>query len=142
MDTTIVNVAPSGIGRLFSVRPIPVNAASISYLVSLAVFVPASGWLGAGSVFAVASALSSMASDLGAVVMFRVLELASGGTLAAADMGMLLRAYCRRRAGGCPGWSGGAPWSSGGAAVAWWSGLCLLSVACGAAGAYGPCAVT
>jgi MFS family permease len=46
MDTTIVNVAMPTIGRAFSVPSTAVDSVSIAYLVSLAVFVPASGWLG------------------------------------------------------------------------------------------------
>jgi MFS family permease len=73
MDTTIVNVALPTIGRAFSVTSTSVDTVSISYLVSLAVFVPASGWLGdrfggkrtlltAVAVFTIASALCGMAS--------------------------------------------------------------------------------
>jgi MFS family permease len=46
MDATIVNVALPTIGRDFEVSPTAVDSISIAYLVSLAVFIPASGWLG------------------------------------------------------------------------------------------------
>ena len=46
MDTTIVNVALPAIGRALHARPGSVGLVSIAYLVSLAVFIPASGWLG------------------------------------------------------------------------------------------------
>jgi MFS family permease len=46
MDATIVNVALPTIGRDFGVSPTAVDAISIAFLVSLAVFIPASGWLG------------------------------------------------------------------------------------------------
>jgi MFS family permease len=104
MDTTIVNVALPTIGRAFSVQPTSVDAVSISYLVSLAVFVPASGWLGdrfggkrtlltAVAVFTIASALCGMASNLSELVLFRVLQGAGGGMLASVGMAMLLRAF-------------------------------------------------
>ena len=79
MDTTIVNVALPTIGRDFSVSPTSVDSVSIAYLVSLAVFIPASGWLGdrfggkrvlltAIAGFSVASALCGLASSLGELV--------------------------------------------------------------------------
>jgi len=121
MDTTIVNVALPAIGRAFSVRSTAVDSVSIAYLVSLAVFVPASGWLGdrfggkrtlltAVAVFTIASQLCGTASSLGELVLFRVLQGAGGGMLASVGMAMLLRAYHRKRASGCPPCS---PWRSG-----------------------------
>jgi MFS family permease len=46
MDATIVNVALPTIGRDFTVSATAVDTISIAFLVSLAVFIPASGWLG------------------------------------------------------------------------------------------------
>src|SRR5580704_16846474 len=46
MDITIVNVALPTIGRDFNIAPTAVDGIVIAYLVSLAVFIPASGWLG------------------------------------------------------------------------------------------------
>ena len=76
MDTTIVNVALPTIGRDFTVSATAVDSISIAFLVSLAVFIPASGWLGdhfggkrvlltAVVVFTAASALCGLASSLG-----------------------------------------------------------------------------
>ncbi|MDT7727906.1 MAG: hypothetical protein QOI21_4482 [Actinomycetota bacterium] len=104
MDTTIVNVAMPAIGRSFSVPSTAVDSVSIAYLVSLAVFVPASGWLGdrfggkrtllvAITVFTVASQLCGTASSLGELVGFRVLQGVGGGMLASVGMAMLLRAF-------------------------------------------------
>jgi EmrB/QacA subfamily drug resistance transporter len=104
MDTTIVNVALPTIGRAFSVQSTSVDAVSISYLVSLAIFIPASGWLGdrfggkrtlltAVTVFTIASALCGMASSLSELVLFRVLQGVGGGMLASVGMAMLLRAF-------------------------------------------------
>src|SRR5690242_16066027 len=45
-DATIVNVALPTIGRDFGVSATAVATISIAFLVSLAVFIPASGWLG------------------------------------------------------------------------------------------------
>jgi EmrB/QacA subfamily drug resistance transporter len=104
MDTTIVNVALPTIGRDFSVSPTAVDSVSIAFLVSLAVFIPASGWLGdrfggkrvlltAIAVFSVASALCGLASSLGELVAFRVLQGAGGGMLAPVGMAMLFRVF-------------------------------------------------
>jgi EmrB/QacA subfamily drug resistance transporter len=104
MDVTIVNVALPTIGREFSVSPTAVDSISIAFLVSLAVFIPASGWLGdrfggkrvlltAIAVFTIASALCGQASSLGELVAFRVLQGAGGGMLAPVGMAMLLRVF-------------------------------------------------
>src|SRR5712672_791520 len=104
MDTTIVNVALPTIGRDFAVSPTSVDSVSIAFLVSLAVFIPASGWLGdrfggkrvlltAIAVFSVASALCGVASSLGELVAFRILQGAGGGMLAPVGMAMLYRVF-------------------------------------------------
>ncbi|MDT4910524.1 MAG: hypothetical protein QOI69_3765, partial [Pseudonocardiales bacterium] len=104
MGVTIVNVALPTIGRDFHVGPTEVDAVSISFLVSLAVFIPASGWLGdrfggkpvlltAIVVFTVASALCGLAQSLGELVAFRVLQGVGGGMLAPVGMAMLFRTF-------------------------------------------------
>ena len=104
MDVTIVNVALPTIGRDFAVSPTAVDSISIAFLVSLAVFIPASGWLGdrfggkrimlvAIVIFTVASALCGLASSLGELVAFRILQGVGGGMLAPVGMAMLFRAF-------------------------------------------------
>jgi EmrB/QacA subfamily drug resistance transporter len=104
MDTTIVNVALPTIGRDFSVSQTAVDSVSVAFLVSLAVFIPASGWLGdrfggkrvlltAIVIFTVASALCGQASSLGELVVYRVLQGAGGGMLAPVGMAMLFRVF-------------------------------------------------
>jgi EmrB/QacA subfamily drug resistance transporter len=104
MDVTIVNVALPTIGRDFGVGPTAVDSISIAFLVSLAVFIPASGWLGdrfggkrvlltAIVVFTVASALCGLATSLGELVAFRVLQGVGGGMLAPVGLAMLFRAF-------------------------------------------------
>jgi EmrB/QacA subfamily drug resistance transporter len=104
LDATIVNVALPTIGRDFAVSATAVDSISISFLVSLAVFIPASGWLGdrfggkpvlltAIAVFTVASALCGLASSLGELVAFRILQGAGGGMLAPVGMAMLFRVF-------------------------------------------------
>ncbi|MFL4907870.1 MDR family MFS transporter [Streptomyces sp. MMS24-I2-30] len=104
LDMTIVNVALPTIGRAFDVPATAVDTVSISYLVSLAVFVPVSGWLGdrfggkrtlltAVALFTLGSALCGTATGLGQLVTFRVLQGIGGGMLASVGMAMLLRTF-------------------------------------------------
>lgn len=104
MDTTIVNVALPTIGRSFHVPATSVDTVSIYFLVSLAVFIPASGWLGdryggrrvllaAIVVFTAGSALCGLAQSLPELVLFRVLQGVGGGMLAPVGMAMLFRAF-------------------------------------------------
>lgn len=104
MDVTIVNVALPTIGRDFKVSPTAVSTISIAFLVSLAVFIPASGWLGdrfggkrvllaAIAVFTGASALCGLASSLAELVLFRVLQGMGGGMLAPVGLAMLYRVF-------------------------------------------------
>ena len=104
MDITIVNVALPTIGRRFDVTPASVDTVAIAFLVSLAVFMPASGWLGdrfggkrvllsAIILFTVASALCGLAASLTELVLFRILQGAGGGMLMPVGMAMLFRAF-------------------------------------------------
>jgi EmrB/QacA subfamily drug resistance transporter len=104
MDSTIVNVALPTIGRNFDVPSTSVASVSIYFLVSLAVFITASGWLGdrfggkrvllgAVAVFTVASALCGLAGSLTELDIFRVLQGAGGGMMAPVGLAMLFRAF-------------------------------------------------
>ncbi len=104
MDSTIVNVALPTIGRDFGVPSTSVASVSIYFLVSLAVFISVSGWLGdrfggkrvllaAIVVFTVASALCGMAGSLAELDIFRVLQGVGGGMMAPVGLAMLFRAF-------------------------------------------------
>jgi EmrB/QacA subfamily drug resistance transporter len=104
LDTTIVNVALPTIGRDLNAAPTEVGAISVAYLVSLGLFMPASGWLGdrfggkrvllaATVIFTVASALCGAATGLGELVAFRVLQGVGGGMMTPVGMAMLFRAF-------------------------------------------------
>jgi EmrB/QacA subfamily drug resistance transporter len=104
MDITIVNVALPTLGRAFDVAPASLSAVSIGYLVSLAVVIPASGWIGdrfgsrrtllaAIALFTIASALCGMATSFSELVGFRVLQGIGGGLLTPTGMAMLFRAF-------------------------------------------------
>jgi EmrB/QacA subfamily drug resistance transporter len=102
MDITIVNVALPTIGRAFHIPPTAVDGVVIAYLVSLAVFIPASGWLGdhfggkrvllvAIVVFTLGSVLCGLAQNMTQLVIFRVIP--GGGMMAPVGMAMLYRVF-------------------------------------------------
>ncbi|HTU38325.1 MAG TPA: MDR family MFS transporter [Acidimicrobiales bacterium] len=104
IDITIVNVALPTIGRDFHIAPTAVDGIVIAYLVSLAVFIPASGWLGdrfggkrvllvAIAVFTTGSVLCGLAQNMTELVFFRVLQGAGGGMMAPVGMAMLFRVF-------------------------------------------------
>jgi EmrB/QacA subfamily drug resistance transporter len=104
MDVTIVYVALPAIARSFDVSPAATDGVVVGYLVSLAVWIPASGWVGdrfgtkrtflvAISLFTFASALCGLSQSVLELVLFRVLQGAGGGMLTPVGMAMLFRAY-------------------------------------------------
>lgn len=104
LDTTIVNVAIPTIGRDFNVGTGSVDGVVVGFLVSLAVFIPASGWLGdrfgtkrvllaAIFIFTVASGLCGAAQSLGELIGFRVLQGVGGGLLAPVGTALLFRVF-------------------------------------------------
>ena len=104
MDTTIVNVALPTISRDLSVPLNRVDGVVTGFLVSLAVFIPASGWLGdrfgtkrvfltALAIFTLASALCGLAQNFGELVGFRILQGVGGGMLTPTGMAMLYRTF-------------------------------------------------
>jgi EmrB/QacA subfamily drug resistance transporter len=104
LDITIVNVALPSIATDFDESAAAVAAVSVGYLVSLAVFIPASGWLGdrfgnkrifllALFLFTFASALCGFASSLPQLVGARVIQGAGGGMIMPVGMAMLMHAF-------------------------------------------------
>lgn len=104
LDTTIVNVALPSIGQDFGTASTSIDSVSIAFLVSLAVFIPASGWIGdrfgarrvlltAIALFTLASALCGLAASLPQLIAFRALQGASGGMLTPVGMTLLFRAF-------------------------------------------------
>src|SRR5947209_13969716 len=104
IDTTIVNVALPAMARQLGVAASSTGGVVVGYLVSLAVWIPAAGWIGdrigtkrtflfALGVFTGASALCGTAGSLGALVLFRVLQGVGGGMLLPTGMAMLYRAF-------------------------------------------------
>ncbi|MBJ8113376.1 multidrug efflux MFS transporter [Bacillus cereus group sp. N6] len=104
MDATIVNVALQTISKELQVPPPAMGTVNVGYLVSLAVFLPISGWLGdrfgtkrvfltALFVFTTASALCGIANDITSLNLFRIMQGAGGGLLTPVGMAMLFRTF-------------------------------------------------
>lgn len=104
MDTQIVNVALATLGKSFAAPPAQVQWVVTGYLLSIAVSIPASGWLGdrfgttrvyliSLAVFCGSSALCAVAQNLPELVGARVLQGAGAGLMIPVGMTMLYRAY-------------------------------------------------
>src|SRR5438132_8533431 len=92
MDTTIVNVALPTIGSDFVSNIGTLEWIATGYLVSLAVWIPASGWIGdrfgtkktfavALAMFTAGSALCGLAWSAGSLIAFRILQGIGGGMM-------------------------------------------------------------
>lgn len=108
MDTQIVNVALTSLSRDFHVTDSSVQWVVTAYMMSLAVCVPASGWLGdrlgtkrvflaAVVVFTVASGLCAVSATLPELVAMRVLQGAGAGMMVPVGMAIVYRAYTPER---------------------------------------------
>lgn len=105
MDGTIVNTALPSIGREFgSTSPTSLAWVVLGYLLSLAIWIPASGWLGdrfgtkkvflfALAMFTVASVLCGQAHSIGELTAFRFLQGVGGGMMTPVGTAMLFREF-------------------------------------------------
>ena len=102
LDTTIVNVALISMGREFQTDA--VEWVVLGYTLSLAVFIPTSGWLGdrfgtkkvfmiALAAFTFGSLACGFAQSIGQLIAFRVLQGVGGGMLTPVGIAMLFRAF-------------------------------------------------
>ncbi|HLH99986.1 MAG TPA: DHA2 family efflux MFS transporter permease subunit [Acidimicrobiales bacterium] len=104
IDTHIVNVALPALSHDFGAPLSSVQWTVTGYVLSLAVWIPASGWLGdrfgtkrlflvALTIFTLASALSGQARNLGELIAARALQGTGGGMLLPVAASMVWRAY-------------------------------------------------
>jgi EmrB/QacA subfamily drug resistance transporter len=104
IDMHIVNVALPTLSTDFDAPLSDVQWTVISYLLALAVVIPASGWIGdrigtkrtflfALALFTLASALCGAAQSLGELIAARALQGVGGGLLTPIGTAMLYRAY-------------------------------------------------
>jgi EmrB/QacA subfamily drug resistance transporter len=102
LDTTIVNVAIPSLGREF--RSDNAEWIVLGYTLSLAVWIPASGWIGdrfgtrrtflfAFAAFIGGSALCATATSMAQLIAFRVVQGVGGGMLTPVGIAMLFRAF-------------------------------------------------
>src|SRR5437588_7469914 len=104
MDTTIANVALRYIAGGLSAAQTDSEWVITSYLAANAIVLPLSGWLSAHlgrrnyfmlsiAVFTLASALCGMATSLGQIILFRVMQGLAGGGLQPSSQGVLLDSF-------------------------------------------------
>ncbi len=102
LDSTVVATALPVMAKAFGADPVRMNLALTSYLLSLAVFVPASGWMadrfGSRTVFRIAivvftigSVLCGRATSLGFLVGARILQGMGGAMMLPVGRLLLLR---------------------------------------------------
>ena len=102
LDSTIVNVAIPGLGR--ELRTENAEWVVLGYTLSLAVWIPTSGWLGdrfgtkrtflvALMAFTGGSLLCGCAQTIGQLIAFRVIQGVGGGMLTPVGLAMLFRAF-------------------------------------------------
>jgi EmrB/QacA subfamily drug resistance transporter len=108
MDTQIVNVALTSLSRDFRVTDASAQWLVTAYMMSLAVCVAASGWVGdrfgakpvflaSTGAFTAASALCAISTSLPELILMRVLQGAAAGTMAPVGMALIFRAYAPDR---------------------------------------------
>jgi len=104
LDMTIITVAVPTLAETFSANTTTIEWVVTAYLLSLAVFIPISGWLGdrfgtkrtfmtALTVFLAGSVLCGLAWDIESLIAFRVVQGVGGGMLTPVGMAMLFRAF-------------------------------------------------
>jgi EmrB/QacA subfamily drug resistance transporter len=104
MDMTITNVAVPTLTTEFHTNTTTIEWVITGYLLSLALFIPISGWLGdrfgtksvftaALSTFLFGSVLCGLAWDVNSLIAFRVIQGIGGGMLTPVGMTMLFRAF-------------------------------------------------
>ena len=104
MDATVVNVALPTLSRDFAVPIASVSGVVTAYLVTLAVVMPVSAWvgdrfgarsvlLGAVGLFTAASAMCGLATSLPELVAFRAVQGIGGGLLVPVGMAMMFRTF-------------------------------------------------
>jgi MFS transporter, DHA2 family, multidrug resistance protein len=110
LDTSVANVALNHIAGNLSASTDQATWVLTSYLVSNAIILPATGWLGRFfgrkrflitciGIFTVASALCGLASSLGMLIIARIVQGAGGGALQPIAQAVLLESFPREKRG-------------------------------------------
>ena len=104
LDLTITNVALPTLAREFHATTTAVAWVATGYLLSVAVCIPVSGWLGdrfgtkrtflaALALFTVGSLLCGAAWSIGSLITFRIVQGIGGGLLTPVGAAMVFRAF-------------------------------------------------
>ncbi len=102
LDSTVIATALPTIARAFGAEPVHMNVALTAYMLSLAVFIPASGWVAdrfgakhvfrlAIIVFTIGSILCGQSDSLGELVAARVFQGMGGAMMVPVGRLVLLR---------------------------------------------------
>jgi len=106
LDTTILNTAVPVIARALAVTPLSMKSVLASYTLSLAVFIPVSGWMAdrfgtrrvfasAIGIFTLGSLLCGLSSDIRLLVACRVLQGCGGAMMVPVGRLTLVRTFAR-----------------------------------------------
>ncbi|MBP9742954.1 MAG: MFS transporter [Burkholderiales bacterium] len=106
LDTTIISTSIPKMAYFFNVNPISLKLAMTSYLLSLAVFVPISGWIAekygvkkvfifSFIVFTLSSALCGLSHNIAELVLFRIFQGFGGAIMMPVGRLILLKLYPR-----------------------------------------------
>lgn len=106
LDTTILNTAVPAISKALNVTPLSMKAVLASYTLSLAVFIPISGWMAdrfgtrrvftaAIGIFTLGSLLCGVSSDIHLLVFCRVLQGCGGAMMVPVGRLTLVRTFAK-----------------------------------------------
>jgi EmrB/QacA subfamily drug resistance transporter len=106
LDTTILNTAVPAVAEALHVAPLSMKAVLASYTLSLAVFIPISGWMAdrfgtrrlfaaAIGVFTLGSLLCGISTDIHELVAFRVLQGCGGAMMVPVGRLTLVRTFAK-----------------------------------------------
>ena len=106
LDTTILNTAVPAISEALHVGPLSMKAVLASYTLSLAVFIPISGWMAdrfgtrkvfssAIGLFTLGSLLCGLSSNIHVLVAFRVLQGCGGAMMVPVGRLTLVRTFAK-----------------------------------------------
>ena len=106
LDTTILNTAVPAIAHSLKIPPLDMKAALASYTLSLAVFIPISGWMAnrygtrrvfgsAIGVFTLGSLLCGLATDIHVLVACRILQGCGGAMMLPVGRLTLVRTFAK-----------------------------------------------
>ncbi len=115
VDGTVIATALPAMARAFNADPLRMNVALTSYLLALAVFIPASGWVAdrfgtrtvfraAIAVFTLGSVLCGRADSLGFLVFARIVQGIGGAMMVPVGRLVLLRSVPKHELIGAMAW--------------------------------------